>query len=205
MPRRAPAPYHHGDLRESLLAVALKILRSDGAHALSLREVARRAEVSHQAPYHHFPTRVHLLAALAESGFRELGDQIEQLQASAPDPVIAARETGVRYVTFAAENPERFGLMFGSEIGSREPYPELDASAQRVFSALVRPFGITIRRGGKAPDPVVLTLWSTVHGLAALAVDGQVQLSGRQLESAARATTQLIWTGVREALEQGRR
>jgi AcrR family transcriptional regulator len=205
MPRRQAPSYHHGDLRAVLLKVAMQILRSEGLAALSLREVARRAGVSHQAPYHHFPTRGHLMAALACDGFTRLGDELDRIQAAATDPVAAAQETGVRYVTFAAENPERFRLMFGSDIGSREPYPDLAAAADRVFAALVRPFGISLRHKGAARDPVVLTLWSTVHGLAALVVDGQIHLSGEALESAARATTQRMWLGVREAITSVKR
>jgi AcrR family transcriptional regulator len=199
--RRKPAPdYHHGDLRSALLKAGLQILRARGLAALSLREVARKAGVSHQAPYHHFATRGHLLAAIAAEGFSELANQLDAIQAKADSPVSAAQATGVRYVTFAAENPERFRLMLGAEIGPREPYPELAAAAERVFNALVRPFGIPAKRGGNGPDAVVLTLWSTVHGLAALVVDGQVRLEGEALEAAARATTQRVWLGVREAL-----
>jgi hypothetical protein len=90
--------------------------------------------------------------------------------------------------------------MFGSEIGSREPYPDLDAAAQRVFALLVRPFGIASSKKRGMPNPVVLTLWSTVHGLAALVVDGQVALTGDELEAAATATTERVWLGVRDAV-----
>src|SRR3990172_5080540 len=129
MPRRTPATYHHGDLRAALLKAALQILRTRGLAALSLREVARKAGVSHQAPYHHFATRGHLLAALAAEGFNQLGDELDRIQAAAGDAVSAAQDTGVRCVTFAAANPDRFRLMFGADIGSRDPYPELAAAA----------------------------------------------------------------------------
>lgn len=200
MRRKPRPPYHHGDLRAALLASGLEILRRDGAAALSLREVARHAGVSHQAPYHHFPSKSHLLAALACEGFALLGDELEQVQGRAADMVSKAQRTGVHYVTFAARNPERFRLMFGAEIGSRAPYPELQAAAGRVFSLLVRPFGIVPApepRG--APDDIVLTLWSLVHGLAALVVDGQVQLHGAALEAAALATTERLWFGLAAA------
>lgn len=200
MPRKPAPAYHHGDLRAALLDTAFQILKKDGLAALSLREVARRTRVSHQAPYHHFATRGHLLAALAREGFDQLAGELEVIQAAARDPLRAAQETGVRYVTFAAANPERFRLMFGAELGSREPYPELEQAAQSVFVLLVRPFGLTPGQRRGAPDAVVLTLWSTVHGLAALAVDGQVALVGKALETAARATTERVWLGVRDAV-----
>lgn len=205
MPRKAATPYHHGDLRRALLTAAFDILRHRGLGALSLRDVAREAGVSHQAPYHHFPSRAHLLAALAAEGFTQLGDEIEEVQAAITDPVRKAQETGVRYVVFASRNPERFRLMFGAEIGSRAPYPELQEAAQRVFALLVRPFGRAPRRPGDSFDPVVLALWSTVHGLAALTVDRQIPLQGKALAEAARATTEQVWLGVRDALTKGNR
>src|SRR3990172_4249902 len=165
MPRHIPPPYHHGDLRAALLATALQILKKDGLAGLSLRELARRAGVSHQAPSHHLGTRGPLLAALAGEGFDLLAAELERVQAGARDPVQGAQRTGVRYVTFAAANPERFRLMFGAEIGLRAPYPALDEAAQRVFTLLVRPFGLGPGPRGRAPGAVVLTLWSTVHGL----------------------------------------
>src|SRR5437763_706468 len=107
--RRQPASsYHHGDLRPALLASALELLERTGPATLSLREVARHAGVSHQAPYHHFTSREHLLASLATEGFEELAAQVERLQATARSPLEAAQRAGVRYVTFAATNPERF-------------------------------------------------------------------------------------------------
>jgi AcrR family transcriptional regulator len=199
MRRKPVESYHHGDLRAALVSAGLQILKKEGLEALSLREVARQAGVSHQAPYHHFPTRGHLMAAIAAEGFEKLSEALETIQEGAENPIDAAQRTGVRYVTFAAENPERFKLMFGGAIGSREPYPELDAAARRVFTLLVRPFGLAANEK-RGPNPVVLTLWSTVHGLAALAVDGQIAFKGKELEAAALATTERVWLGVKDAL-----
>ena len=199
-PKKAAAPYHHGDLRRALLDAAFEILKADGPSALSLREVARRAGVSHQAPYHHFPSRGHLLAALAEEGFEHLAESLERVQAAATDPIRRSQDTGVEYVMFASRNPERFRLMFGAELGTREPYPELNEAAKRVFDLLVRPFGMKPQPARTPDQAIVLTLWSTVHGLAALAVDGQVKMEGKALEAAAYATTDRLWFGVRAAL-----
>jgi hypothetical protein len=111
------------------------------------------------------------------------------------------QNTGIEYVMFASRNPERFRLMFGAELGARDPHPELNAAAKRVFELLVRPFGMKPQAGARTTDQaVVLTLWSTVHGLAALAVDGQVPLAGKALEAAARATTDRLWFGVKAAV-----
>src|SRR5919206_2322086 len=96
--------YHHGNLRPALLRTAAKTLEKEGLGALSLRELARRAGVSHNAPYRHFPDRDSLLAALAAEGFEMLGDALEKRP---------RREMGEAYVEFALAHPQRFRLMFG--------------------------------------------------------------------------------------------
>ena len=95
--------YHHGDLRATLLKAAARTLEKGGPAAISLRDLARNAEVSHSAPYRHFPDRDALLAALAEEGFALLAREL----AGKP-----WREQAVSYVRFALANPERFKLMF---------------------------------------------------------------------------------------------
>lgn len=200
--RPAATPYHHGDLRNHLLAVAFDILKDGGMAALSLREVAREAGVSHQAPYHHFPSRAHLLAALAEQGFEQLGTEVAAAQATVTPLDEKAYVTAVHYVLFAARNPERFKLMFGSEIGARTQYPALAAAASRVFELLVAPLGAKVTPGVGAPPPLALACWSTVHGLAALVVDGQVRLEGKAVEKAARDVALILWQGVKGSLSR---
>src|SRR3989454_10072010 len=99
--------YHHRDLRTALLREAGKRLEKKGIAALSLRELARRAGVSHNAPYRHFPDRDSLLAALAAEGFEMLGDALEKRP---------RREMGEAYVEFAFAHPERFRLLFGGRL-----------------------------------------------------------------------------------------
>lgn len=96
--------YHHGDLRAALLKAAARMLEKEGPEAISLRELARAADVSHNAPYRHFSDRRALLAALANEGYAQLA------QALHGKPW---REQAVAYVRFALENPERFRLMSG--------------------------------------------------------------------------------------------
>ena len=96
--------YHHGDLRAALLGAAARILEKEGPEAISLRDLARRANVSHNAPYRHFADRAALLAALAEEGSAQLARALDGKP---------WREQAVTYVRFALENPERFRLMSG--------------------------------------------------------------------------------------------
>src|SRR4029079_8364193 len=106
--KRAPArrkPYHHGDLRRTLLDAALALVASQGVGALSLRELARKAGVSHAAPYRHFESREALLAALATEGFLGLGAEMMQTAAGEPNPLLRFRALGVAYVIYAVRHP----------------------------------------------------------------------------------------------------
>lgn len=198
MPRaKRPATYHHGDLRRALVDAAVPLLRAGGAEALTLRAVARAAGVSQTAPYRHFADRAALVAAVAEDGFRRLH---ERLTAAARAP---ARTTGrtqhtargglqaiaLAYVRFALEHPEEYRVMFGHEVAGA-PAPE-GGARQEVFSFLLGGIAALqqqrlVREGESSL--MALTAWSLVHGLAMLALDGQ--LSGRRMPSAEALTMQ---------------
>src|ERR671910_1744533 len=122
--------YHHGDLRAAVLAAASKMIEKEGLAALSVREAARRAGVSHNAPYRHFPDREALLAALAEEGFSLLGESLENR---------SGRELGEAYVRFALAHPQRFRLMFGGVLPLAK-YPELQQAAAATHAALTDAF-----------------------------------------------------------------
>src|SRR5471032_759222 len=108
-----PRPYHHGDLRASLLAAAAAWLDERGAESLTLRELARAAGVSHAAPYHHFAGRDELLAGVAEHAFDRLGDALARAAAQAANPGQALLDIGEAYVREAVAHPAQFRLMFG--------------------------------------------------------------------------------------------
>ena len=150
--------YHHRDLRAALLREAGKRLEKQGIAALSVREAARRAGVSHNAPYRHFPDRETLLAALAAEGFQVLGQQLEKT---------SGREMGEAYVRFALAHPQRFRLMFGGQI-ALDKYPELRAAASSAFDRLQAAFS---GYGGDARTAAAAA-WSLVHGLSHLILDG---------------------------------
>jgi AcrR family transcriptional regulator len=150
--------YHHGNLRPAVLRAAGKMLEKHGLASLSVREVARRAKVSHNAPYRHFPDRESLLASLAAEGFERLGEALSK---------VPANRMGEAYVSFALQNPERFRLMFGGRI-SPEKYPELKSRAAAAFGEVEKSFG---GLGGDAPRAAAAA-WSLVHGLSHLILDG---------------------------------
>ena len=176
-------PYHHGDLRSALLAVADQLIDEGDAGAFSLREVARRAGVSAPATYRHFRDKEALLAAVATKGFDDFGLALTQAVAQAADPLAAM---GQAYVRFAVARPGRFRLMYGPAIADRSRYPELQAAWQAASEGMR---AALVARSPSAPDAAVtsLKLWCMVHGLSQLILDGM--LPGYDPEALARAIT----------------
>jgi AcrR family transcriptional regulator len=157
--------YHHGNLREALLDAAEHLLPERGAEALTLREVAREAGVSHGAPYHHFGSREALLAAIAERGFDGLTAAMQAAEGSTPrDQLIGICEA---YVAFAVQHPTRFRLMFGPLLAHKEPYPGLQQAAHRAFFVLQQS-AETVSPSDAMP--LALAGWSLAHGLAHLSI-----------------------------------
>jgi AcrR family transcriptional regulator len=144
--------YHHGDLRQAVLQTAGEIMEKEGLGALSLRELARRAGVSHNAPYRHFPDRDSLLAALVAEGFEMLGDALQ----SRP-----RREMGEAYVEFALAHPQRFRLMHGGLV-------KLEQRDRRAYEGLLKSFADL----GEGARYAAVAAWALVHGLSHLLLDG---------------------------------
>lgn len=159
--------YHHGDLREALLAQGLRLIEARDAATLSLREVARAAGVSATAVYRHFPDKRALMAALAEEGLARLYEAQAAAAAAAPDNPLEA--TGRAYVRFALANPALFRVTFASPGGS--PHDPLDDAAGRLLHE--NALALT---GGSAAQAKLLAVqaWSLVHGLAMLMLDGRL-------------------------------
>jgi AcrR family transcriptional regulator len=170
----ATAPYHHGDLRRALLDAAERLLVRQGAAALSLREVARAAGVSHNAPYRHFPDREALLAALAAAGFERLRETLVTAiaEAAGPHPMRAA---GRAYLHFARENRALYLLMFGSEI-RKSAHPDLMRAAASAMAVLQTAMPARDKAPAMSPRTRRLAVgaWALVHGLAHLIADSQV-------------------------------
>ncbi|MCW5982150.1 MAG: WHG domain-containing protein [Bryobacteraceae bacterium] len=159
-------PYHHGALRPSLLAAARARLERNGLETLSLRELARQAGVSPNAPYRHFQDKTDLLAALAEEGFRELTKEFQACGSFA--------EMGAAYVEFALRNPNLLRLMFGNPLGTAESYPGLAAASRECFGMLLDGAARTVNLPPSHPQSFQFALasWSLVHGFATLRNDG---------------------------------
>jgi AcrR family transcriptional regulator len=164
-------PYHHGDLRRALLDTALEAVGEQGPAAVSLRDVARRAGVSHAAPTHHFRDKAALLTALAAEGWSLLADALREVAADGGD----FAELGVAYVVFATSHPAHFAVMRAPGL-ARADDPELEAAMGRARAQLES--GVQRFEAGSTRDAAATALaaWSLVHGLAALILEGAVPL-----------------------------
>jgi AcrR family transcriptional regulator len=167
--------YHHKDLRRAILAASLELVEKEGVAALSMREVARRAGVSHGAPYHHFPDRAAILAAVAALGFEKLAEVLRETADAHEDPLARFEALGRAYFHFALENPGYYRVMFRPELHDPTEHPDVDAAGTAAFQVLVFAI-VACQDAGVAPPgdplPVVLATWASAHGLAALWVDG---------------------------------
>jgi AcrR family transcriptional regulator len=173
-------PYHHGHLREALLAAALTLAEERGLQGVTLREVARQAGVSHAAPYHHFTDKAALVEALAVAGFERLTTALRAAVAGAPEDDLARlAATGSAYVRFALEQPAAFRIMFRPELRSGDVAP-VDSpaitAAGRVAFEVLRTEVVRGQTAGllrpDSPEELALTAWSVMHGLSTLIIDG---------------------------------
>ncbi len=169
-PRRRAQPYHHGDLKNALLESARDILEQKGLKALTLRAVARKARVSHAAPYRHFRSLDSLLAALATEGFAELRAHVAAAGQVDGAPADRITHIGAAYMRFVAGRPALARLMFGPQLRKRERFPELASAADSIAAEI----------GNALSDPVLgITVWAAVHGLAMLTLENVVDLGQR--------------------------
>lgn len=158
--------YHHGDLRRTLLTTAATVIAESGPASLSLRDLARRAGVSHAAPAHHFRDRRGLLTALAAEGQRLLADA---LAAAAP---AGFDEAAVAYVRFARTHPGHYAVMHRPDLVAPDA-PELvaaRAAASEQLAAGVASLPVEAR-AGLADDDARRAAWALVHGIATLAAE----------------------------------
>lgn len=170
-PVSSQRPYHHGDLRNGLLDAARAILEESSLSALTLRAVARKAGVSHAAPYRHFPNHEALLVELSVEGFQELRqDIVEAIKIPGPESDRIAN-IGAAYMRFVAKRPAVARLMFGSQLPHRDKFPALGAAADAIGEEI-----------GKAlhDSALGLAVWSAVHGLAMLVLENVVDLGQRR-------------------------
>lgn len=175
-----PAPYHHGNLRNALIAEGHRALEEIGARALSLRYLSRAVGVSAAAPSRHFAGKEELLAAIAADGFRKLAALREQIVASRDTPMAAAYRMMRIYVEFAQRHKGLFDLMIGPRLVQRGRYLELNAQnakSFRLFSSSVEQIALDSGWTKRSLTMVTHAAWSMEHGLATLILADRVPRS----------------------------
>jgi AcrR family transcriptional regulator len=167
-----PAPSEqHGDVRRLVLDAAIAIIELDGAESLSMREVARRAGVSHQAPYHYFGDRSGILAAISEEGFTGLAQAFRDVHET---ELPAAKAGFIAYLNFAREHVGHFRVMFRNDICGVMTHELTAVAADSAFDELR--LMVSRTTGPEIDQNKAFTfaamLWSLSHGLATLVIDG---------------------------------
>lgn len=175
MEDKTERPYHHGDLRRAVIETAMAMLAEGGGWQFTLREVARRAGVSHAAPYKHFADKGALLAEIALIGFDRLRDALAAARSQSGGDIGAEFEAMAgAYLAFGQANPALYRLMFGAEAANAGSL-HLDPRAMSAFDAVID----LLERGQAAglvrKRPVrgqAAACWAQLHGLTMLALDG---------------------------------
>jgi AcrR family transcriptional regulator len=200
---RGSKAYHHGDLRRTLLEAGLEVLEQGGVAALELREVARRAGVSHAAPYRHFADKQTFMAALIEVGFHRLAKQIEEAIQRAPSkPEARLQALASAYVSFAQANPWLMREMFSGLTIKKESHlgvHDATKAVSKLFTTLVEEGQAQgLVRSGNSGE-LASVIWSLLHGMAVLILENQTQPYTNEaagLERMIQTCTKVLYEGL---------
>ena len=195
-PRKKRAgQYHHGDLRRALLEEALRTIQAEGVEQLTLRAVGARLGVSRSALYRHFADKQVLLAGVGREGFRMLRLALTQAWEDNGRGRPGFEAMGAAYVRFAVTHPSHYRVMFGRFIESCSKDEEFVEEARAAFQVLVDALVEQQQTGVvRRDDPLLLArfIWSIVHGIAMLAIDGQLRGMDEEGEALNRYATERI-------------
>lgn len=158
-------PSRPADLRQACLDEARRILAESGPEKLSLRTVARRIGVSHQAPYKHFANKDAVIAALAQEAYADFAASL-QASGTTGDPAEDLARMGVAYVRYGLAHPAEYRLMFGTPLPGAAQAPELVAQARASFDLLRQ--ALRARQEHHNVDHDALFIWSALHGLVGI-------------------------------------
>ena len=201
-PRLAKKPrdqYHHGDLRRALLQAAVRTLQKQGLDALTLRAVGEELGVSRSALYRHFADKSALLTAVASEGFRMLRSELVGAWEGKGKGRAGFEAMGEAYVRFALESSWHYRVMFGGGFELHASDPELTAAGTAAFVALVDALVEQQAQGlVEKDDPVTQAtfVWAVVHGIAMLAIDGNLKERGTDLGALVRYSLERLRTGI---------
>jgi AcrR family transcriptional regulator len=189
-------PYHHGNLRKALLDAGVALIGEVGPKGFTIREVARRAGVSHNAPYRHFRDKDELLKAIAVEGFERLTAAMKKRSVAGARAADRLRLCGCGYVDFALRWPQHFLVMF--DLPSRG-LPGPDTVGENAFRTLLG-FIIESQKEGALPEgdphPLALMAWSIVHGIAKLAISGNLPYTSKQVLDFTQCASEAFLSGM---------
>lgn len=169
--------YHHGDLKNALIQAGIEILSREGMEALSLRQVARRAGVSHTAPYAHFADKQALIAAIAAAGYQKLYEALIAAQQPQDDPLARLMGTAHAYLQFALDEPDHFRITFSGVVEAEQDYPDYVEQSKRCFALVVKVVE-DCQTGGLFTQAdaqlIAVSIWSCIHGFVQLLLAKQL-------------------------------
>jgi AcrR family transcriptional regulator len=170
-----------GDLRIQLIKAASEIISREGLKKLTMRALSSRIGVSRTAAYRHFVNKDALLFAIAEEGFRELTTRYQKINSdTSSGPLLRIQNIGLAYIEFAVHNPGAFRLMFGQEITQHRRSEKLSSIAKETFNEYLTAVKAFRDEQNTTKEESISAnyYWATVHGLATLLLDGQIEVSG---------------------------
>ena len=159
--------YHHGNLKEELIACACKLCDRDGYTKLSIRSLAKESGVSQTAPYRHFETKECVYAAVATVGFKKLN---ELVFFDSPKKITKTKlvANASKYIEFGLKNANTYDLMFGTAVGNFADYPDLLKSANETYDNMKDSFASLADDSEQIIAFKCITLWSMLHGLVGI-------------------------------------
>jgi AcrR family transcriptional regulator len=202
-PRKKRADrYHHGDLRRALLEEALRIIQLEGVEYLTLRTVALKLGVSRTALYRHFSDKQALLAAVGREGFRMLRLALTDATEQHGRGREGFEAMGIAYVTFAVTHSSHYRVMFGRFVDSCSKDPDFVEEATGAFQVLIDAV-VQLQEAGfvRRDDPLIMArfIWAVVHGVAMLAIDGQLRGNDERGEALNRYAVERIRDAIKLA------
>jgi AcrR family transcriptional regulator len=173
--------YHHGDLKNALIQAGIEILAEEGVKGLILRRVAKRAGVSHTAPYAHFADKQALVAAISTEGYKGLYEKFKLIhQKHHEDPLKKLVEVAWGYIQFAVNDPAHFKITFSGVIEKEKDYPAFVQISQLSFQYIIETVAACQNSGYVRQGPtdlIAVNLWGAIHGLATLLIEDQLSSS----------------------------
>lgn len=198
--KKEKQPYHHGDLRQSLITAAKEILQASGLNSLSIRKLAEKTNVSRAAPYHHFKDKNALLCAIAEDGFLQQDALIEKelIASTDTDPTIKFERFILAFLSFATDNKEQYDLMYGRTIWKNGTATEaLSLISKTSFKLWLGEIEKLQQAGALKQSASALRLaqvtWATLHGLCNLSND-RVYIDPKDIDDMGRTAVKLLLT-----------